>query len=141
MRIVTWNIRHGGGKIKLPGILASLLMPEADLLVITEFQAKSAQFLENGLKEAGYTHLISTTPPEKINGILIASKKSCLLKPQRYRPNNPYLWLEAELPDYDLNLLALHIPEKGSKWDKATFWKVVIHYAKDHLRSNTIFGW
>ena len=140
MKIATWNIRHGGSKLKLPGILASLLKPAADILIITEFQTKSAHFLESGLKDAGYDYLISSQPPEKMNGILIASKYACSPKAQHYHPNNPYRWLEVELPGFDINILALHIPEWGSKWDKATFWKEVIHYAKDHLHTSTILG-
>jgi len=49
MKIVTWNIRHGGSKEKLPTIVDILLQQKADVLVITEFQIKSAAYMQERL--------------------------------------------------------------------------------------------
>lgn len=138
MRIVTWNIRHGGGKLKLPAIVQALLKPTGDILVITEFQTKSAAFIQSQLKEAGHLYQIASNPPEKTNGILIVSRFPVTLSPQQYHPNNPYRWLEVGLPTQNLTILGLHIPEWGSKWDKATFWQEVNRYARDKLEEPAI---
>lgn len=61
-----------------------------------------------------------------------------VISQQKYQPNNPYRWLEVDLPDQNLTILGLHIPEWGSKWDKAAFWKEVNRYARDKLDTQAI---
>jgi exodeoxyribonuclease-3 len=138
MRLVNWNIRHGGSKLKLPAIVQAILAAKGDILVITEFQTKSADFIQSQLQAAGYSYQLSSNPPIKTNGILIASRFPVALLPQQYQPNNPYRWLEVGLPEQNLTVLGLHIPEWGSKWDKATFWQEVNRYAKDRLKTQAI---
>jgi hypothetical protein len=38
MRLLTWNLRHGGGARRMPWITLSLLEHKADVVVLTEFR-------------------------------------------------------------------------------------------------------
>ncbi len=72
-RIVSLNIRHGGGK-QIGKLTARLLAYDADVLVITEFQIRKGSRLTQALKAEGYN---TTHPPNadpKRNTVLIASR-------------------------------------------------------------------
>ncbi len=54
MRLLTWNLRHGGG-VRVPAILAGLAQLAADVLVLTEYRAGEAgSRLRAGLEAMGY---------------------------------------------------------------------------------------
>lgn len=105
MRLVT------SSKGKLPAIVQALIETKGNFIVVTEFQTKSEAFIQDQLKEAGYFYQLTSSPSEKTNGIFIASHFPLTLLPQQYHPNNPYRWLEVGLPEQNLTVLALHIPE------------------------------
>lgn len=74
-RIVSLNIRHGGGK-QIGKLTARLLAYDADVLIITEFQLRKGSGLTQALKAEGY----NTTHPQNVdperNTVSIASRPS-----------------------------------------------------------------
>ena len=75
LRVLTWNIRQGGGT-RLPPIAAALAQHEADVLVISEYRGgKSGERLRAALAAIGYPHATASTPPAGGNGILIAARQ------------------------------------------------------------------
>ena len=63
MRLLTWNIRAGGGK-RLPPILAAISGHEADVLVLTEYRSGEAGVrLRAALTDLGYAWLSPMEPP------------------------------------------------------------------------------
>ena len=74
MRLLTWNIRAGGGK-RLAPILAAISGHEADVLVLTEYRSGEAGVrLRAALTDLGYTWLSPIEPPGIRNGVLIAAR-------------------------------------------------------------------
>lgn len=73
-RIVTLNVRHGGGQRVRP--LADYLFGVgADVLVITEFRTgKRGSELTEALREAGYSHQHWTVEQNGKNAVMIASR-------------------------------------------------------------------
>ncbi|MGC2412564.1 MAG: endonuclease/exonuclease/phosphatase family protein [Stellaceae bacterium] len=75
LRLLAWNIRHGGGT-RLPAITEALTRHEADLLVISEYRGgDSASRLRAALAGLGYAHQTSLVPPPGKNGVLIAARR------------------------------------------------------------------
>jgi exonuclease III len=75
LRLLAWNIRHGGGA-RLPAIVQALARHEADILVISEYRGgDSANRLRAALVASGYLHATSLVPPPGRNGVLIASRR------------------------------------------------------------------
>lgn len=133
LKILTWNLRHGGSKKKVDYIIQSLIFHNADVIVLTEFRNN-----ENGnkikllLKEYGWYNHTFSNPPENENGLLIVSKIPFNV-PSFYDydlPKAEHRWSEIFLNDYDLTILGVHIPTIKDKWDKKNHWEVVIQYAK-----------
>jgi exonuclease III len=75
LRVLTWNIRAGGGA-RLPRIAEALALHAADVLVLTEYRSGDAgQRLRVALREQGYTWLSPVEPPGIRNGVLIATRR------------------------------------------------------------------
>lgn len=75
LRLLAWNIRHGGGT-RLPAITEALTRHEADLLVISEYRGGDlASRLRAALAGLGYAHQTSLVPPPGKNGVLIAARR------------------------------------------------------------------
>jgi len=75
MRILAWNIRHGGGS-RLSAIAAALARHDADVLVISECRGGAAgERLREVLAALGYRHASSAMPPPGRNGVLVAARR------------------------------------------------------------------
>ena len=75
LRVLAWNIRHGGGA-RLPAIAAALARHAADLLVISEYRGgDSAVRLRAALAALGFCHATDPPPPPGRNGVLIAARR------------------------------------------------------------------
>jgi exodeoxyribonuclease III len=72
MRIVTWNIRGGGGS-RVGRIAEAIGHQAPDLAILTEFrQGKSGTEIRNRLADIGLVHQIATDFRPRVNGILVA---------------------------------------------------------------------
>lgn len=113
MRIVSWNIRAGGGK-RVSGILAQLLAWQPDVIGLAEFRGTSAsQWLAAELTAAGYCSQltsISVKLPAK-NALLLASKQPLQAIAAPKMPQNRDRWLLARIATRPgLSLGMMHIP-------------------------------
>ena len=75
MRLLAWNIRHGGGS-RLVGIMAAIIRHDADVLILSECRGgESARRLCVALAASGYRHFTRLLPPPGRTGVLIASRR------------------------------------------------------------------
>ena len=75
LRLLTWNIRAGGGS-RIPAIGSALAPHDADVLVLTEYRDGPSVFaLHAELARLGYKHVTRCLPPRGRNGVLIASRR------------------------------------------------------------------
>jgi exodeoxyribonuclease III len=75
LRILTLNIRHGGGQ-RISGVLEYLKEMNSDFLILTEFQhGRKGLLLTSGLATLGYEHLIRPSVADHTNSVLLASRK------------------------------------------------------------------
>src|ERR1043166_5834879 len=107
MRILTWNILHGGGPARLPEIILSLVRHKPDLLVLTEFRAPRGSQIRAVLADHGLSPQLA--PPDdrnNSNATLTAARHA--LEPDLHDqppPNSRGRWLAARMPAHDLHVL------------------------------------
>jgi exodeoxyribonuclease-3 len=74
MRLLSWNIRQGGGS-RLPRIAEALAGHAADILVICEYRGgPSAARLLTALNALGYAYVSALAPPPSRSGVLVAAR-------------------------------------------------------------------
>jgi Exonuclease III len=127
---MTWNIHHGGAKGKLEFIIENISNHNPDIIVLTEFRTNNESYISSHLMNSGYPYRITSNPPEKTNGIFIASKTHIKEISKDYtQPEVSFRWLDVYLEQYDIRILGIHIPGYGDKWGKEQFWQNVIDFA------------
>lgn len=130
MRLLTWNIRHGGNAKRFEDLVQAIQAHDADIIVLTEFRRKSDIPLETELRELGWTWVATTNPPAGTNGILIASRfEMQCVSHDPVAPCPPERWLEVRFPSLDLAVSGIHIPGAGDKWDKLSYWRQLVTIA------------
>ncbi len=127
MRITTWNLRAGGGK-RIDAIAHALLEENADVLALTEFRLRSSQRLLDLLHAAGFVAL-STQPPGAHNGVCVLAQSPLEPLALHPLPKAVHRWLPVHLIRHGLNVLAVHVPNRGEVWDKANMWARIEDFA------------
>jgi hypothetical protein len=64
MRILAWNILHGGSGRRLPEIVLALLGHRPDVVVLSEFRARLGGQIRGILADHGLSHQAATPPPQ-----------------------------------------------------------------------------
>jgi exodeoxyribonuclease-3 len=119
VRIVTLNLRHGGGA-RTDAIIAALVRHEADVLVLSEFRANdSGRRVRDRLREAGYPHWADGSPPVRTNSVGIASRVpfADIALPLGESANRHRI---VEVAVHGLTLGAVYFPLNAAK---VTFWR------------------
>jgi exonuclease III len=143
MRVMEWNIRHGGSRDRLPGIISSLKQHEPDIICLIEFRQERVIELSLALAKNGWPYILSSQPPQNTNGILIASKKALEVVVTPPGIPEPHLWLEVALSRSDLRLLAVQVPSAQDLAVRSSFWASLRSYAaraKEEGRRGIIIG-
>ncbi len=113
MRIVSWNIRAGGGK-RRAGILAQLIAWQPDIIALSEFRGTPAsQQLAEELAAAGWPYQYQSTDPTKraTNALLTASASPLDTLTIKYAPKSPQRWLVTKVSGpFPLIIGNMHIP-------------------------------
>jgi endonuclease/exonuclease/phosphatase family metal-dependent hydrolase len=140
--LMTWNILHGGGPLRLPEIALALLEIGPDVVLLSEFRAARGGQLAGVLHDHGWVHQHQTTHEHTGNGLLLAARTPvawtdappppCVVRPK---------WLEVHLPELDLTLAGVHIPHRGSGTARTMLWKHAVERARAHKEGRfMLFG-
>jgi len=113
MRLLTLNIRNGGGR-KIPCILSGLLDHNADILVLTEFRNNtvSGDFRKN-LSAAGFVFQAASHDEHRVNNILIASRLPFEIEPHEYLRLDPVRLFNVRFDRF--SCVGLHMPNLKAK--------------------------
>ena len=113
MRIVSWNIRAGGGS-RIDQIQAQIERWSPDIVGLCEFRGTPpSRRLASGLCELGLEHQLSTADPSTPgrNALLLASRLPLRRHVLRRAPVEPGRWLIATVAEHDPFLVGLmHLP-------------------------------
>ena len=119
MRIVTWNLQHGGGK-RIGGIVEVLRSYAADVLVLSEFRNNPyGEILRGELDSMGYRFQASPPAEARTNTVLIAAHEPFEAVTFPGQMSDPELGdfatsvLLARFPD--LNVFGLYLPGEERK--------------------------
>ena len=141
MRIVSWNIRAGGGR-RVEGIEAQLQEWVPDIVALSEFRGTPpSQWLAESLADAGLAHQISTTSAKRptVNSLLVASRWPVRRLRVRDSPKEPGRWLLLEvLMPTPFALGAMHVPNRVSG-RKLPFLDAVLDLARRWRRGPALF--
>lgn len=110
MRLLAWNILHGGSR-RMPEIALALLEQAADVIVISEYRRTMGGQLRALLAEHGWEHQLCTEPHLGKNGMLLASRHRLV---ERRAPVDPPVdgrWVHAHLPGLPLDVIGIHAPD------------------------------
>lgn len=109
MRVVTLNVRHGGGR-RVAAICDALQAHAADVVVLTEFRENSSGLLiKQALRQGGYQHFASSAPLARTNGVFMASRVA--FEQEAACPNVPrgsWRWLECRFDRF--TIVGLYFP-------------------------------
>lgn len=134
MRLLTLNLRHGGGR-RMPALLSFLLAGGADVLVLTEFRNNAAgTALRHGLLAAGYTHQMASHDAPRVNAILIAAREPFRVRPEPALRFDPMRLLNVEFSR--CGLLGLHLPNLKAK---IPHWKALLKLAGNAPGTHRIY--
>jgi len=130
VRLLTWNILHGGGPKRLPEIILSLLAHQPDVVVLTEFRVSRGSSIRAALNDHGLEFHLTSRSSERVNGILLASRTPVEPVVVPGAPGNGR-WLAAYLPEHGgLTVAGVHVPDDADAPGKKAFWQFLLATAK-----------
>ena len=137
MKILSWNILHGGGKRALD-ILDVIKKEQPDIVTLQEFRhGSSKKVLLDGLAKMGLDEQFAPeTRNARENSVLIASRYSfqAIVFPEE--ASLPALAIQTFFPDLaGLNLIAVHLPHKKKQ---PPYFHALLDLNKRHLKENSL---
>lgn len=141
IRIIHWNILHGGGSRRMPEIVLNLLTHKPDLILLSEYRTTIGGQIRGVLADHGLEHQRSSLPAPHKNGLLWASRLPLHI-PGNPAPTTHGLsarWLEVAVEGLDLRLTGLHIPDDSRPTARAVCWRAVVEHAKAQKKNRHIF--
>ena len=134
MRLVTLNLRHGGGR-RMPALLDALLGYAADVLVLTEHRHNAAStLLREGLSAAGFRHQIVSHEGSRVNHLLVASRRALKEAPELCLGFDRQRLLPLRVDG--LRVVAAHLPNLRAK---LPHWAALLHMAESGKRIPTVY--
>ncbi|ABC22821.1 endonuclease/exonuclease/phosphatase family protein [Rhodospirillum rubrum] len=134
IRVVCWNILHGGGR-RVDAILTRIVRHRPDVLILTEFRNDaSGQRLRAGLRDIGlwYEHFVPTHKTS--NGVLIAARDYVdAVQPLDTTVRKPHLLLEGLVAG--LSVIGVYMPMGEAK---TPYWEAVVAAARRREASPTL---
>lgn len=131
MRLVAWNIQHGGGK-RAPRIADELAALEPDVVGLSEFHNNTnGKYLIDRLTELGLVHAVTSSEEAGINSLLVASRwelqplsgTGFLSESPRWLPIRvlapvPFIMIKVHVPNRDMGKWTFHAEalEALEKW-------------------------
>jgi exonuclease III len=133
MRLLSWNIRQGGGR-RADTIVEAICNHAPDVAALIEYRSEPGKDLCQKLDDKGWMYMESTTPQGNDNGLCVVSRTPLLRRPNP-PVENAVRWLDADLPAYGFGIGVLHIPGASSRHEeggaaKTRFWDAVLATAQ-----------
>jgi exodeoxyribonuclease-3 len=145
MRLLCWNILHGGGT-RVDRIVEEISAYDPDVIAVTEYRAGPGVGLLAAMKERGLVYAATTNPTGNTNGIAVFSRTPLRCDRRCAAPRSARArWLDIDLPEYGFGASVLHIMAAGSgkthptNIAKLRFWNAVLRAARTRLMEPFLF--
>lgn len=133
MRLVSWNIRAGGGK-RAAGIVKQIQDWQPDIIALSEFRGTAAScWIAAELQSCGFRYQRTTVDPANpaANSLLLASRWPLRTSTIKNAPDNPRRWLHTNIASPNpITVIAIHIPNRSTGL-KYPFLDAVINTVKN----------
>jgi exodeoxyribonuclease III len=146
MRLLCWNIQHGGGA-RRARIVEEITAYDPDAIALTAFRAKPGEALRTDLRERGWEYCETSEPAENRNGIAVFSRCAMRRLPSCPAPaGESARWLDVDFPAFGFAMGVLQIMAGGSSRKspatlaKVRFWDAVLAAAEARLREPFLFA-
>ena len=142
MKLLSWNIRQGGGKLA-DRIVAAISSHDPDVVALIEYRSAPGKELCRMLAEGGWKYIESTTQRGRDNGLCVVSRTPLRRKiDPSVPPEFAVRWLDADVPSYGFGIGVLHIPGSSRKVNgaaKSRFWDAVLSAAQSRRDTPFVF--
>ena len=141
MRVVVWNILHGGGK-RIAEIALALLEHQPDLVVLSEFRSVRGGPLRAVLADHGLGHQLASEVLPPRNGMLVACKHPIAATDPAPPGVGIGRWLAVTISPADgtppVEFLAAHVPDDSRPSDKAAHWQHIVRWARPRTAGHAV---
>lgn len=145
MKLVAWNILHGGGPRRTPKIALHLAELDPDVVVLTEFRRTTGGQIAGVLFDRGLCHQLSTDPARGKNGVFIASRTP--IEPGVPVADDSFKdrWLDVRLCGINCWLTGIHAPDtrrsdaKGLQ-RQAAYWQHLVALSESRKQERMIIA-
>lgn len=131
LRILTWNLMHGGGPTRTAEAAILLAQARPDIVILTEFRAARGSQLLSVLADAGLGHAASAPPARGGNTVTIAARWP-LQNAAVPIPAPDGRSLSCEIPAVGLAVLGVHVPDESSVSPRDRAWSATLAWARGH---------
>ena len=135
MRIISWNIRHGGGA-RVNDIITLLAAQKPDIVIIPEFRNNdNGERIKEALSNIGLSHNAVPNIDPKLNTVLISSRfvfKPSFFKEELGKWEGRILSAEFE----DLIIYGVYFPQRN---EKAHLFNFILDRAQKQSAKPTLF--
>ncbi len=140
MRIVSWNVRQGGGGPRAGPMAAALAALEPDVVALSEYRPAASAPLLAALVAGGLEHVAATEPRRSANGVAVLARRpfhlhrtpAWLTELQRER------WLELDPAGAGFTLATVYVPPIRSGFDKPAFWQALLTAAEQSIHEEFV---
>lgn len=145
MKLLSWNIQHGGGTRDVR-IVSAIADHNPDIIALTEFRSRPGMALTQAFGANGWPHIVSSSPAGIDNGICVLSRTPLRCgRPSPAPPENAVRWLDVDLPELGFGFGVIHIltavpgakePEGAAK---TRFWNALLAAAEARIAEPLLF--
>ena len=145
MKLLSWNIQHGGGTRDLR-IVGAIAEHNPDLIALTEYRARPGMALCQAFAANGWPHIVSSSPTGIDDGICVISRTP--LRSERRStapPENAVRWLDVDLPEQGFGFAVVHIlnaipgAKEAEGAAKTRFWDALLAAAEARIAEPLLF--
>lgn len=146
VRVLAWNILHGGGPERCPAIALTLIESKADIVILSEFRSSRGGQIRAVLHDHGLIHQRVSFKSDRLNGLIIASRfalddadpSACPVVEHHpeYNPkvlNSRQLDVTVRINDQSLRITGVHIADDSHPTLKTLQWQYLVNLAR-HCR-------
>lgn len=128
MRVLFWNILHGGGPRRIPEILLAVVEQRPDLVLLSEFRATRGGQLRAVLADHGLVEQVVSHRAGRSNGMLAAGRQGLRVEvtPEAFAGREIDLWIG----EGSLWVTGVHVADDALPTLKTAHWNRLIDLAR-----------
>lgn len=137
LRVISWNLRHGGGNTRTPEQALFLQSLSPDIIALSEVREARGSQLRVMLADAGLVHWLEPDAPSTRNRVAIASRFALV-------PEVQVTWrarfIAARIERFGLHVQSVHVPDENKERARAEVWQLIVEQARSLRDSRAVIA-